>query len=250
MDRGGKCERDHRLSVASGYKQSIESSKKQPGILATRHSCLYIRLSSIRRFFISSAPFSRLLGEILDEEPSQERRRPVYAHVHYRVPPSCSPSLALFLPLFLVLFRSLLSLVPPSRHVLLRLATLRRIHTVEGLSRTKTAAQTYVIAGVSASFLLCFSSSLSLSRSDFATLRRVPAGRTARGEEREGGHAHVDYRISLPPRLRSSSLRSRSLRFYNARSLSCHLEKDIHIPNRIRGISNRGTVKSSPECTR
>lgn len=69
-------------------------------------SCLYIRLSSIRRFFISSAPFSRLLGEILDEELSQERRRPVYAHVHYRVPPSCSPSLALFLPLFLVLFPS------------------------------------------------------------------------------------------------------------------------------------------------
>lgn len=69
-------------------------------------SCLYSRLSSIRRFFISSAPFSRLLGEILDEELSQERRRPVYAHVHYRVPPSCSPSLALFLPLFLVLFPS------------------------------------------------------------------------------------------------------------------------------------------------
>lgn len=96
--RGEWIQTEHRV---------MEEAAEQPGILATRAlSCLYIRLSSIRRFFISSAPFSRLLGEILDEELSQERRRPVYAHVHYRVPPSCSPSLALFLPLFLVLFPS------------------------------------------------------------------------------------------------------------------------------------------------
>lgn len=127
----------------------IDEAAGQPGHPAL--SCLYSRLSSTRRrFFISS--FSRLLRGISDEELAGETERAIYAHVHYRVPPSCPPALSLSLHLYL--------LSPPARPLSLSFSFVRAYleKDTHGPSWTKTVAQTYVIAGVSASFLLRISS--------------------------------------------------------------------------------------------
>lgn len=240
--RGEWIQTEHRV---------IDEAAEQPGILATRHYRVSIVVS------LQSVASSSLLlrsaaswGKYLTRS-SRKRDEDRYTHTciiaSLRSVRRLWLSFSLFFSFsFLPSFAGSTFAPRPTPPRYLEKDTHGRRSKPDEDGRADVRYRRYV----SASFLLWLSSSLSLSRSDFATLRRVPAGRTARGEEREGGHAHVDYRISLPPRLRSSSLRSRSLRFYNARSLSCHLEKDIHIPNRIRGISNRGTVKSSPECTR
>lgn len=142
-----------------GYKQNIESStRRDPGHPAL--SCLYSHFSPACRFFIFFSPFNHLSRQRPDESAAGRTKIAIVrtrALSRLSVQLHCLSS-SLFLlssffppPLFLSLsFFFVLSLAPASS----RLANLRRIHMVEDLSGTKTATQTYVIAGVSASFFL------------------------------------------------------------------------------------------------
>lgn len=142
-----------------GYKQNIESStRRDPGHPAL--SCLYSHFSPACRFFIFFSLFNHLSRQRPDESAAGRTKIAIVrtralsrlsVQLHrlssslFFYSPLSSHLLFFFLSFFFVLSRA-----PASS----RLANLRRIHTDEDPSGTKTVTQTYVIAGVSASFFL------------------------------------------------------------------------------------------------
>lgn len=176
--------------------QVIDETAEQPGFWPPGIIVSLPSLSAVHHFFVvspASSPASREEREVRCTHTCIIPLRPARLRLWLSV------SLSVFLFLFLI---------PPSSRVLLRLATLRRIHAVEGPSGTKTAAAAadirYRLDSVSASFLLWISSSLTLSCSDLATLRKGTRGEDRERNEKEDTHtliivSELSACASLPP---------------------------------------------------